>query len=141
MQNNNLLFMLQLVFPPDYPTSPPKLNLFTAIPHPNVFSNWDGEKGNWVCLNMLRPPVQGSTYSGWSSAYSAQSILLQLQTFLTAENIPQDYGGAVKSTTEVSAVDHAKEQIDKFVCAACGHSYRNPFPPLPPAELVTISNR
>ena len=71
--------------------------MFTGIPHPNVFEEYNYDSWTpivdryWVCLNMLRDPDQGK-YSGWTSAYSVQSILVQLQTFLMAENIPQDYG-------------------------------------------------
>ena len=46
-------------------------------------------KGSFICLDMLRPAAGNGAYSGWSSAYSALSILLQLQSFLFAENIPQ----------------------------------------------------
>jgi ubiquitin-protein ligase len=46
-------------------------------------------KGSFICLDMLRPAAGNGAYSGWSSAYSVLSILLQLQSFLFAENIPQ----------------------------------------------------
>ena len=42
---------------------------------------------------MLRDASEYTdAYSGWSSAYTVQSILVQLQTFLMAENVPQDHG-------------------------------------------------
>lgn len=55
---------------------------------------------------------------------------------MTAENIQQDYGDAKKQVVDVEAVDKAKELIDSFVCKGCGHSYDNPFPPLPDPDEV-----
>lgn len=99
---------------------------------------------------MLRPPESGS-YSGWSSAYgfelckkiffnfiSVQSILVQLQTFLMAENIPQDHGEAKSQVNAVEQVDKTKQEIDKFVCKKCSHKGEAPYPPLPPPELVSV---
>jgi ubiquitin-protein ligase len=98
-------FHLIIHFPEDYPRSPPQINASTSIPHPNVF-------GSYICLDMLQPPKyavynyetdQWETKSNgsWSSAYSVsvgysnlqflivQSILMQLQSFLFDENVPQ----------------------------------------------------
>lgn len=48
----------------------------TDIPHPNVF-------GRTLCLDMLQPKKKDSGwYDGWSSAYTVESILIQLQSFL-----------------------------------------------------------
>jgi hypothetical protein len=44
--------------------------------------------------------------------------------------------GTHRSTNDVSIVDKTKEEIDRFHCRECGHSFRNPNPPLPPAEEV-----
>ena len=91
---------LVLRFPARYPLDPPALELCTLLPHPNVFNH------NFVCLDMLRgqsdygydfdfdyhqfapKPYVG----GWSSAYSVQSILLQLQVFLTSVHIVSPSG-------------------------------------------------
>lgn len=128
---SHLRLNVKLSFPGDYPSQPPRLRLFTPLPHPNVFS------GGWVCLDMLRYVFDDSK-SGWCPAYSVQSILLQLQTFLTAENIPQDHGGSTRQINAVDKVDEAKWKIDSFKCTDCNHCYEDPFPPLPPPEMVTV---
>eukprot|EP01105_Mastigella_eilhardi_P022502 TRINITY_DN5538_c0_g1_i1.p1 TRINITY_DN5538_c0_g1~~TRINITY_DN5538_c0_g1_i1.p1 ORF type:complete len:1496 (-),score=401.96 TRINITY_DN5538_c0_g1_i1:47-4504(-) len=69
------IFHIQLQFPDDYPSSPPELTLFNEIPHPFVF-------GNKVCLDMLQESESRESTHGWTPAYSVQSILLQLQSFL-----------------------------------------------------------
>ncbi len=65
-----------LTIPADYPISPPVVNLPVLIPHPNVFSS------SFICLDLLRSSASSGPYTGWSSAYTLQSVLLQLQTFL-----------------------------------------------------------
>jgi len=52
------------------------------LPHPNVF-------GRKVCLDMLEPKKGRDGY-GWSSAYTIQSILIQLQSFLFEEIISEE---------------------------------------------------
>ena len=69
------VFHLELVFPQSYPHHPPTISLFNTIPHPNVF-------GNYICLDMIQQHRRREEGGGWSSAYSVQSILTQLQSFL-----------------------------------------------------------
>ena len=97
------------------------MQLCTLIPHPNVFEGYDynagrSEDGVWLCLNMLRSASLGS-YSGWSGAYSVYSILVQLQSFLFAENIDQDYGYAA------TAAGHRAPHLGYWVHGAVGESY------------------
>eukprot|EP00854_Cymbomonas_tetramitiformis_P010904 gene10904-12901_t len=109
-------FYMMLSFPPDYPNNPPHLKLHTRISrHPNVF-------GDWVCLNMLRPPAYGLDYSGWSSAYSLTSIAMQLQTFLFAKSVPQDGGGSVKNNSTVWRRSTKEPLFDKADKARNSHS-------------------
>jgi ubiquitin-protein ligase len=68
------VFHLEIEFDELYPHSPPKIKLFTTLPHPNVF-------GTSICLDMLEGN-QKILYQGWTTAYSVQSILIQLQSFL-----------------------------------------------------------
>ena len=45
------VFHMEIIFPQDYPVSPPKITLFnvgSSFPHPNVF-------GSSICLDMLQP--------------------------------------------------------------------------------------
>ena len=71
-----------LKFPITYPTEPPKVLPCTRLDHPNVF-------GEFICLDLLEDghwsdqQEKDRRYTGWSTAYSVQSLLVQLQTFLT----------------------------------------------------------
>ena len=70
------IFHLELKFPMSYPNHPPTVRLFSHLVHPNVFNNY-------ICLDMLQLyDVRGEEGAGWSSAYSVQSVLTQLQSFL-----------------------------------------------------------
>ena len=66
-------------FPQSYPYHPPTVTLFTTITHPNVF-------GNYICLDLIEQYGSRNEGQGWSSAYSVQSILTQLQSFLFEVN-------------------------------------------------------
>lgn len=74
-------------------------------------------------------------YKGWSSAYSVQSVLLQLQTFLLQEDLLYD----VRKVSTQQTVERSR----KFLCEGCGHAGTKPFPAfLTPEEIeVTIRNR
>lgn len=61
-------------FPTNYPVNPPTITLMTDIPHPNVF-------GKDLCLDMLKK-TKGEKWEGWTTAYTVESILIQLQSFL-----------------------------------------------------------
>lgn len=81
-----------LRFSETYPVAPPKLVLFTNLPHPNVFaraasaaaassstksSDDDGVGYYYACLDMLEAS-QNKPYLGWSSSYTVSAILLQI---------------------------------------------------------------
>ena len=69
---------------------------FTRPPsfhHPNVY----GDEDCFICLDMLRRYEKAEPNKGWTSAYTVQSVLLQLQSFLIgARDVDQDYGGSAK---------------------------------------------
>jgi ubiquitin-protein ligase len=77
------VFHLELKFPLSYPHHPPTITIFNKIPHPNVFDNY-------ICLDMIRQNERREEGQGWSSAYSVQSVLTQLQSFLFEENLSQN---------------------------------------------------
>jgi len=66
---------LEINFPQTYPKDPPVINVLTPFEHPNIF-------GNILCLDMLQKKEFGEDNIGWSSAYTVESILIQLQSFL-----------------------------------------------------------
>ena len=59
-----------------YPFTPPKLTAMSFIPHPCIdTASLD------VCLYMLKRALPGTRYGGWSPAFSANSIIMQLRLF------------------------------------------------------------
>lgn len=128
----NLPLHLILEFPENYPETPPKVCLCTRIDHPNVFGNW-GSNGAWICLDMLKAYTVTTKYEGWSSVYTLTSILLQLQSFLFSENVPQDYGGDSSLKYGNQSVVSSLQRIRSFHCKKCGHCTNEPAPALPKA--------
>jgi hypothetical protein len=58
--------------------------------------------------------------------FELSSILLQLQSFLFAENIPQDEGYNVKSY-EIGDEFYVN-RLRKYKCNICGHCGTKPYP-------------
>jgi len=105
----------------------------TSIPHPNVF-------GRNICLDMLQKSKSSSAegFEGWTSAYTVQSVLLQLQSFLF--EAPADAAILQDESFSVSEVmskrnEHrtkykkAVEEANAFKCTECSH--RGPIEPYP----------
>ena len=66
---------MNMTFPSTYPNESPSVTILSPFPHPHVY-------GNKICLDLLsdyRDYFDGTEYTGWSSAYSVSTILLQLQ--------------------------------------------------------------
>jgi ubiquitin-protein ligase len=101
------VFHLELKFPQSYPSHPPSIRIFNNIPHPNVF-------GGYICLDILQ---QNGVEEGcgWTSAYSVQSVLTQLQSFLFEENLSAD-----KAKVEME-VKKAVKEANSFKCPSCKH--------------------
>lgn len=125
------VFHVKMTFPETYPRDPPHVTLCTSIPHPNVFDDW-------ICLDMLKPHTSSTPYEGWTSAYSVTSILLQLQSFLFAENIPQDYGGNERAYSNEYVIQLAIQAARQYKCqislsdgTEVVHTHQSPWPPLP----------
>jgi ubiquitin-protein ligase len=86
-----------ITFPPEYPIRPPRVRLFSYIPHLNVQSR----NGAWeVCLDMFESQPVGSMttpYHYWSSAFSVRSILIQMTSFLLADGQPTQVSSSLPS--------------------------------------------
>ena len=64
----------KLVFPKDYPLSPPTVYLLNdELVHPNVMPD------KRICIDIFEK--NKGSYKGWKSGYTVLSILLQLQMF------------------------------------------------------------
>jgi len=141
------VFHFRLRFPADYPASPPRVEMLsTGMPgHPNVFGDPSG--GVFICLSMLKPYLKSVKYDGWTSAYSCMSLLLQLQSFLFADNIEQDNGDIEGPNREFDTAEwrlgvvrqvRANNrtfwiQLDDDLC----HTHDAPWPPF--ADVQTLS--
>ena len=110
------VFHFEMSLPLDYPCSPPEITLFTQIPHPNVF-------GSTLCLDMLSTS-NNAIYKGWVAAYTIETILIQLQSFLF-EALPEDI-----ETTKKIIISDAVKKANDFSCHICKH--RGPLSADPP---------
>ena len=107
---HGIIFHIIMQFPQSYPFNPPKLFFCSYLKHDHVFRSW-------ICLDMLQEfewssdTEKETPYSGWTTAYSVHSILLQLQSFLFD-----------KADTSVKEIEKAKKHAIKFTCDTCNHS-------------------
>ncbi|KAK9389348.1 ubiquitin-conjugating enzyme/RWD-like protein [Lipomyces mesembrius] len=90
-------FEFNMQFPRDYPTSPPKVHAITTNGgrtrfNPNIYA------GGKVCLSILGT-WRGEAGEQWSSAQGIESVLLSIQSLMSAnpfENEPGFEGGGQK---------------------------------------------
>uniref|UniRef100_A0A0G4I903 UBC core domain-containing protein n=1 Tax=Chromera velia CCMP2878 TaxID=1169474 RepID=A0A0G4I903_9ALVE len=112
------VFHLQLRFTDQYPKRAPKLTLLTPMRHQNVFGSYVCldvfEEGEWSGEETMRP------YTGWTPAFSVQSVMMQLQSFLMETYY-----------TDPSDVQWAHQRCSSFSCRSCEHTGTKPWPPLP----------
>lgn len=87
----------EMTFPQMYPTVPMKLRLLSQVRHKCV-----DDYSRTVCLHMLNEGGDGTPYTGWSPAYSALSVLRQLQHFFDDKLVHEQNIGLLR------------RQVDKF---------------------------
>jgi len=134
-------------FKDTYPKEPPKVKLCTGIPHSNIIQH--GNEDNFLCLDILNnffwttTNTSSDSYSGWSSAYSVSSLVMQIQTFLFDDYV-ENYDGHIKHTlyelapeegggwrdrdTIKDSIERAFKDAREFKCQQCGHCNSRPTP-------------
>ena len=86
---------LTVEFRHDYPLSPPKVRMNSAINHPNIF-------GDYICASIL------NTTEGYTPAYSLKGIAIQLLSFFSSDKIEQSGGGY---SADLRDYKHAQSHI------------------------------
>mmetsp|Transcript_11978 Transcript_11978/g.22774 ORF Transcript_11978/g.22774 Transcript_11978/m.22774 type:complete len:321 (+) Transcript_11978:3181-4143(+) len=102
-------------------------------------NNWRTQ-GYSLCLNMIPRWYTETPYTGWTSAYSVIGLLLQIQSFLFAEYIPQDYGGTARAQTNKGVCERGIQNAKKFKPGPIkshdgeliSHTHEHPWPPIRP---------
>ena len=144
----DICFHFKMKFPMNYPAAPPKIEICSMFEHPNVF-------GRWICLDMLQgewvPDDPSQTTkdigTGWTPAYTVQSILVQLQAFLFDSvdttywsKISEKYGFTntmqqarrqakiFKLTSLSLSFDCVYVQSAIHRCKQCAHCGKKPWP-------------
>src|SRR3990167_1144059 len=105
---SGVVFHIIMQFPHTYPFNPPKLYFCSFLKHDHVFKTW-------ICLDMLQEfewagEEQDKPYTGWTTAYSVHSVLLQLQSFLFD-----------KANATAQDIKKAADSARDFKCSGCPH--------------------
>merc|ERR1719309_975508 len=79
------VFTAKLIFPHDYPLSPPKMRFQSEVFHPNIYP--DGR----VCISILHAPGDDpmgyeTSAERWSPVQSVEKILLSVVSMLAEPN-------------------------------------------------------
>lgn len=130
-----MVFHLIFHMPRNYPHVGPAANIAPGIPfdqryHEHLFQ--DGVNGSSICNDMLTNfqnwfrDIDGDEIiaSGWSSGYTLNVILMQLQPFFADPDLPEN-----RLPTE-EMINKLRESLDKFECKECGHTTKKPYPPI-----------
>lgn len=126
---NGAVFHLEIKFPQTYPTMPPQVYLYNTVHRTHVY-------GNWICLNILWDPTwYNEPYQGWSSCYTLNSVLLQLQSYLFDKDGREEHESYFKADS--SAVFRCILAANNYKCFVCPHdtSKNKPWPMTPEMML------
>jgi len=107
------IFIAELVFPVDFPNSPPSMRFKTKIWHPNVYK--DGR----VCISILHPPgtdefnSQEKAEERWRPILSVEAVLISVVSMLSDANC--------NSPANIDAAVMLRKDPKKYkqMCAEC----------------------
>lgn len=103
-----------LVFPYDYPLSPPDMTFQTKMWHPNIFKNGK------VCISILHPPVVDETNlqermdEKWRPVLGVKEVVLSVSSMLVSPNLesPANVDAAVQYKSDFPAY---KKKLRQFL--------------------------
>lgn len=136
------IFQAKLIFPKDFPNSPPEMRFTTEMWHPNIYP--DGK----VCISILHPPgtdsfnQQESADERWRPIISVEAILLSVQNMLVDPNLdsPANIDAAVNFKNDPKGYKRKVRQlVNKSLEIGMEEpSTKTPRPTLatPPAPVV-----
>lgn len=156
------IFHFVFYFPEDYPKHPPSIELKTGFAHSNIIPNrWhEGRQTYFLCMDVInnffwQQDSGQNEYRGWSSAYSVETLLLQLYTFLFEERV-ENYDGRTKLTlyqkppelgdgkySHAEILDNLSQswqECQDFTCIGCGHTYLAPQPVVYSSQYKSIDD-
>ena len=157
------IFHFVFYFPEDYPKHPPSIELKTGFAHSNIIPNrWhEGRQyAYFLCMDVInnffwQPDSGQNEYRGWSSAYSVETLLLQLFSFLFEERVenydgrtkltlyqkPPELGDGKYSNAEIrDNLSQAWRECQDFTCIGCGHTFLAPQPLVHPSPYKQLDD-
>lgn len=98
------MFEAEMVFPRDYPNSPPKIKFITPLFHPNIY------KSGEVCISILHDGLDEFGYESkeerWNPLHGISSILISIISMLNHPNF--------ESPANVDASKMWKEDFESY---------------------------
>lgn len=157
------VFHFIFYFPDDYPKHPPSIELKTGFAHSNIIPNHyhNGRQyAYFLCMDVInnffwQQDSGQNEYRGWSSAYSVETLLLQLYTFLFEERVenydgrmkltlyqkPPELGNGKYSHIEIkNNLSKAWRECQDFKCDGCRHTFLAPVPTVNPTEYKNLDD-
>ena len=132
------IYHIEIRIPENYPMQPPTLKFLTAIHHPNAFANGDGTFRLCLDLTEVKSTIGEG---GWNSAYSIQSILVQLQSFLIEGSEKYLNQKAAKKDADIDKITEYNQIANDYKCSCCKHKGRgDPFPKIKKIEEFQIDS-
>jgi ubiquitin-protein ligase len=106
----------EMVFPVDYPLSPPKLRFTTPMFHPNIY------KDGLVCISILHtgtePFLTESPKDQWTPVQSIRTIIVSLTALLHDPN-PDSPANVDASKTYRASKEEYERQVKELLEKSC----------------------
>ncbi|KAI0097608.1 hypothetical protein GGR51DRAFT_566332 [Nemania sp. FL0031] len=118
---------LSILFPIEYPMSPPVVRMDSSIEHPNVFCGY-------ICATILR---RGPDYT---PAYTLKGIAIQLLSFFDSSSVEQEYSGWTKSLNPYQQSSRLHSVCD-YKCENCEFGMPKPQQIITRSDSTTFDAR